>query len=209
MDLVRGIRHTVDMTIDVRPATEFDDVATLVGPKKPTSNVCFCLSYRLPAKENVELNGSARARRMRELCHQDPPPGVIAYLDGKPVGWAALQPRRGTSFANNRLIPHVDDLDVWSLWCVRVRPGHRKQGIMHELINGAVAYAKERGAPAVEAYPVDNQGEKVDMTMMFVGTKALFEKAGFVQASETQSTLDRFPRVLMRLDLSKKRHALP
>lgn len=198
---VDGIRHTVGMSIEVRPATVFEDVATLVGPKKPTSNVCFCLSYRLGSKENNELKGAERADRVRALCRQDPAPGIIAYLDDEPVGWAAVHPRRDTSFATNGRIPHVDDLDVWSLWCVRVRPGHRKQGIAHALVDGAVSYARERGAPAVEAYPVDNRGEKVDLTMAYVGTKALFEKAGFVQASGTESVLNGFPRVLMRLDL--------
>ncbi|OAN38447.1 GNAT family N-acetyltransferase [Microbacterium sp. H83] len=188
--------------IEVRPATEFADVAALVGPKKPTSNVCFCLSYRIGSRENQALRGPARADRVRELCREDPPPGVIAYLEGEPVGWAALHPRRETSFARNRLIPHVDDLDVWSLWCIRVRPGHRKQGISHALVDGAVAYARERGAPAVEAYPVDNEGEKVNLTMAYVGTRRLFEKAGFEKAADTGSVLDGFPRVLMRLDLT-------
>jgi GNAT superfamily N-acetyltransferase len=193
------------MSIQVRPATEFDDVATPVGPKKPTSNVCFCLSYRIGNKENVALRGQARADRVRELCHQDPAPGVIAYADGEPVGWAAVHPRSDTSFARNRLIPHIDDLEVWSLWCIRVRPGHRKQGISHALIEGAVAYAKERGAPAIEAYPVDNKGERVNLTMAYVGTRALFENAGFEKAADTGSVLDGFPRVLMRLDLTKTR----
>ncbi|GAA2923424.1 GNAT family N-acetyltransferase [Microbacterium luteolum] len=193
------------MSIEVRPATVFDDVATLLGPKKPTSNVCFCLSYRIGSKENVALKGTARADRVRELCHQDPPPGVIAYLDDEPVGWAAVHPRRDTSFARNRLIPHIDDLDVWSLWCLRVRPGHRKQGISHALIEGSVAYAKKRGAPAIEGYPVDNRGEKVNLTMAYVGTRRLFEDAGFTKAADTDSVLDGFPRVLMRLDLGKSK----
>ncbi|MEV7633224.1 GNAT family N-acetyltransferase [Microbacterium sp. NPDC089318] len=190
------------MRIEVRPATRFDDVATLVGPKNPASNVCFCLSCRIGSKENVALRGEARADRVRQLCDHDPPPGVIAYVDDAPVGWAALHPRRDTSFARNRLIPHVDELDVWSLWCFRVRPGHRRQGIMHSLIEGAVGYARERGAPAVEGYPVDNGGEKVNQTMMYVGTRSLLESAGFEKAADTGSVLDGFPRVLMRLDLS-------
>jgi len=201
LDDVRGVHQTLGMSIEVRPATEFDDVALLVGPKKPTSNVCFCLSYRIGSKENNELRGSQRADRVRELCQQDPPPGVIAYLDDEPVGWAAVHPRRDTTFARNRLIPHIDDLDVWSLWCVRVCPGHRRQGISHALIEGAVAHAKRLGAPAIEGYPVDNRGEKVNLTMAYVGTRALFEAAGFTKATDTRSTLDGFPRVLMRLDL--------
>ena len=196
------MRQTSCVSIEVRPATRFDDVATLVGPKNPASNVCFCLSYRIGNKENVALRGEARANRVRELCDHDPPPGVIAYLGDEPVGWAALHPRRDTSFARNRLIPHIDELDVWSLWCFRVRPGHRKQGVMHALIEGAVGYARERGAPAVEGYPVDNRGEKVNQTMMYVGTRSLFESAGFEKAADTGSVLDGFPRVLMRLDLS-------
>ncbi|MBO1901100.1 GNAT family N-acetyltransferase [Leucobacter weissii] len=186
------------MRVTVRSATAFADVAALVGPKKPTSNVCFCLSYRIGSKENTALRGSARADRVRELCAQDPPPGVIAYLEDEPVGWAAVHPRSGTSFARSRLIPHVDELDVWSLWCFRVRPGFRKQGIMHDLIAGAVAHARASGAPAVEGYPVDNRGERVNQTMAYVGTRSLFEECGFSKAADTGSVLDGFPRVLMR-----------
>lgn len=57
------------------------------------------------------------------------------------------------------------------------------------------------GAPALEGYPVDNKGEKVDLTMAYVGTRRLFEKAGFRKAADTDSVLNGFPRVLMRLDL--------
>lgn len=189
------------MGIEVRAATVFEDVAAVVGPKKPTSNVCFCLSYRIGSKENNALREPDRSARVRELCAQDPPPGVLAYLDGEPVGWAAVHPRAGTSFARNRLIPHVDDLDVWSLWCFRVRPGYRKRGIMHALIEGAVAHARASGAPAIEGYPVDNGDERVDLTMAYVGTRRLFEGAGFTKAADTGSVLNGFPRVLMRLPL--------
>lgn len=189
------------MTLTVRPATVFEDVAAVVGPKNPSSSVCFCLSSRIGSKENRMLRGPARAERVRELCAQDLPPGVLAYEGDTPVAWAALHPRRDTSFATNRRIPHVDDLDVWSLWCIRVRPGYRKQGISHELVAGAVQIAGEQGAPAVEAYPVDNRGERVDLTMAYVGTRALFERAGFRKVADTTSVLDGFPRILMRYDL--------
>lgn len=105
-------------------------------------------------------------------------------------------------FARSRKIPHVDALPVWSIWCVRVRPGFRGRGIAHLLVEGAVAYAAANGAPAVEAYPVDNRGEKVDLTMAYVGTRALFEKAGFAKVADTDSVSDGFPRVLMRRALS-------
>lgn len=189
------------MTIEVRPATVFEDVATLVGPKRPDATVCWCLSYRIPSAQNTALRGEARGELVRELVTEDVPPGVLAYDDGEPVGWAAVHPRADTGFARNRRIPRLDDLPVWSLWCVRVRPGHRGRGLAHHLVAGAVEFARERGAPAVEAYPVDNRGAKVDLTMAYVGTRALFERAGFTKAADTTSVLNGFPRVLMRLDL--------
>lgn len=189
------------MVIEVRPATVFDDVKTLVGPKRPDSTVCWCLSYRIPAKQNVSLRGGERGELARQLVGQDPPPGVLAYDGGDPVGWAAVHARADTGFARNRRIPHVDDQDVWSVWCLRVRPGHRGQGIAHHLLAGAVALARTYGAPAIEGYPVDNGGSRVDLTMAYVGTRKLFEDAGFTKAANTTSVLNGFPRVLMRLDL--------
>ena len=189
------------MAIEVRPASSFDDVAAMVGPRRPESNVCWCLSYRIPSKENLTLQGPARGERVRQLMAEDLPPGVLAYDGGEVVGWAAIHPRADTTFARNRKIPHVDDVDVWSLWCIRVRPGHRGSGISHQLVEGAVAFARAHGAPAVEGYPVDNEGRKVDQTMAYVGTRRLFERAGFEKVADTQSVINGFPRVLMRLDL--------
>jgi GNAT superfamily N-acetyltransferase len=188
------------MAIEVRPARVFEDVKTMVGPKRPDANVCWCLSYRIPSKENVSLRGSARGEKVAALMEHGPI-GVLAYDGEEVVGWAAVAPRTETTFARSRKIPRVDDLDVWSVWCIRVRPGYRGKGVSHSLLAGAVEFARSQGAPAVEGYPVDNRGEKVDLTMAFVGTRALFEKAGFHKASDTSSVLSGFPRVLMRLEL--------
>ena len=189
------------MGIEVRPATSFEDVKTMVGPKRPDANVCWCLSYRIPSKQNQALRGTERGDLVKQLVAQSPPPGVLAYDGGEVVGWAAVHPRADTSFAGNRKIPHVDDAEVWSVWCIRVRPGYRGKGISHHLLAGAVDMARSFGAPAVEGYPVDNGGRKVDLTMAYVGTRKLFEDAGFTKVADTGSVLNGFPRVLMRLEL--------
>jgi GNAT superfamily N-acetyltransferase len=126
---------------------------------------------------------------------------VLAYEGSEVVGWAAVAPRVELPFARSRKIPHVDDLPVWSVWCIRVRPGHRGKGISHRLLEGAVDYARSQGAPAVEGYPVDNRGAKVDLTTAYVGTRGVFERAGFAKAADTQAMPGGFPRVLMRRDL--------
>jgi GNAT superfamily N-acetyltransferase len=187
--------------IEVRPASVFEDVRAVIGPKSPTATVCWCLSYRIPSKQNNALRGPARGELVASLCQAAVAPGVLAYDGDTPVGWAAIAPRADTTFARNRKIPHVDDLPVWSLWCIRVRPGHRGEGISHALITGAVEFARSHGAPVVEAYPLDSGDAKVDLTMAYAGLAKNFAKAGFTKAADTTSTLARHPRILMRLDL--------
>jgi GNAT superfamily N-acetyltransferase len=186
--------------IEIEPATRarFDDVATMLGPKNPASNVCWCLSHRLDSKTNRALVGPARRAYVLSLTDRPIAPGVLAYDGGEVVGWAAVAPRSELPFARSTKIPHVDDLPAWSVWCIRVRPGHRGRGVAHALVRGAVDYAASEGASAVEGYPVDNQGQRVDLTMAFVGTRSLFERAGFIKAADTDAVSGGFPRVLMR-----------
>ena len=197
------------MTLEVLPAHDFDDVATMFAPKRPESSVCWCLSWRLSSTENRALTGAQRADKVRELCARPLAPGVLAHLDGDIAGWAGIAPRAELyPFATSRKFPHVDDLPVWSLWCLRVRPGFRHRGITAALIEGAVHYARAFCAPAVESYPVDNAGRRVDLTMAYVGTRAMFERAGFVKAADTASVAAGIPRILMRrmLDASPVSH---
>ncbi|GAA1420651.1 hypothetical protein GCM10009640_10290 [Agrococcus citreus] len=85
-----------------------------------------------------------------------------------------------------------------------MRPGHRGRGISHALLDGAVAYAASQGASAVEGYPVDNGDERVDLTMAYVGTRRMFERAGFELATRTDAVSGGFPRVVMRKQLSRR-----
>lgn len=190
------------MTIEVRPASRFEDVAAVLGPKNPQASVCWCLTYRLPSAENRALTGPSRGERVRQLCAEELAPGVLAYRDGEVAGWAGVAPRSDlASFARSRKIPHIDDRPVWSLWCVRVRPGFRKQGITAALVDGAVEFARASGAAVIEGYPVDNGGQRVDLTMAYVGTRAMFERAGFHKAADTTSVAGGFPRIVMRKEL--------
>ena len=139
---------------------------------------------------------------MRALCDRELPPGVVAYRDGTAVGWINIGPRTEIPrVAGSKLIRPVDDLPVWSIVCVVVRGGHRRQGVTRHLIEGAVAYAAANGAPAVEVYPVDPQG-RMDTTMAFVGTKAMFERAGFEAVGTTDAVASKMPRIVMRRTLT-------
>jgi GNAT superfamily N-acetyltransferase len=135
---------------------------------------------------------------MRALCEREHPPGVVTYLDGEPVGWCNIGPRSEiTRLDRSALMLPTDDLPVWSIVCLVVRSGHRRQGVSRHLIEGAVAYAAAHGAPAVESHPVDPPG-RMDLTMAFVGTRAMFERCGFAVVGTTHATASKMPRLTMR-----------
>lgn len=108
--------------IVVSPTAEFDLVRTMLGPERPDWNVCWCLSYRLPSKDNDALICRASPRGpCAALVRTGPPPSVLANDGDEVVGWVAVHPPAHTSFARHGKIPHVDYADVWSVWCIRVR----------------------------------------------------------------------------------------
>lgn len=188
---------------ETHPVTpdRFEDFADVVNRRRRNTH-CWCLSHRLPAPQIDELGGGDREQAMRRLCERENPPGVVTYRDGVPVGWCSIGPRSEIPLlAASKLMRPVDDVPVWSIICVVVRPGHRRQGVVHRMLEGAVAYAAERGAPAVEAHPVDPEG-RLDLTMAFVGTRAMFEAAGFRTIGTTDATASRLPRLIMRRDLT-------
>ncbi|MGY5882670.1 GNAT family N-acetyltransferase [Modestobacter lacusdianchii] len=190
------------MTWETHPVTpdRFDDFADVVNRTRRADH-CWCLSHRLRAAEIEELGGGSREQAMRRLCEREHPPGVVTYRDGEPVGWCNTGPRSEiTRLTGSRLIRPVDDLPVWSIVCVVVRAGRRRQGVTQPLIEGAVAYAAAHGAPAVEAYPVDPPG-RMDLTMAFVGTRSMFERAGFQVIGSTAAKASRMPRLVMRRTL--------
>lgn len=190
------------MTWETHPVTpdRFEDLADVINPNRRATH-CWCLSHRLRARDIEALGGGDRETAMRALCARDDPPGVVTYLDGRPVGWCNVGARADIPrLAGSALIRPVDDVPVWSIVCVVVRGGHRKQGVTTPLIEGAVAYAASRGAPAVEAYPVDPVG-RMDTTMAFVGTVPMFERAGFRVVGTTDATASKMPRVVVRRDV--------
>ncbi len=154
---------------ETHPVTRdrFEDFAYVINPPRREPH-CWCLSHRLLAKDIKELGGGNRATTMRRPRERENTPAVITYRDGKPVGWCSVGPRAEVPLlAAPKLIRPVDEVPVWSIICVVVRSGHRRQGVTAHLLQGAVEYAASRGAPAIEAHPVDPPG-RMDTTMAFV-----------------------------------------
>ena len=157
---------------------------------------CWCMFPRLTQAETIALPGegsiSLRRRRvMTELAKRDPAPGLLAFEGDEPVGWVAVAPRGELNRVDrSRATPRVDDTDVWVIPCVTVRKDVRGRGIAVALIEAAVQYAAQHGAPAVEAYPRAGDERTGDDNAYF-GTEPMFHRAGF---SVVRGPLEKRPR---------------
>ncbi len=98
----------------------------------------------------------------------------------------------------------MDDVAEWTITCVVVRGGHRRQGVVAHLLEGAVEWARSQGAPAVEAHPVDTCGERMDTTTAFVGTTSTFDRVGFSVVGQTDALASRRPRLVVRRVLAPR-----
>lgn len=157
----------------------------------------------MPNAEFHALHGPERPARLRHYAEEGTPPGVLAYVDGEPAGWCSVSPRASHHRLNrSRTIPTIDDLPVWSVVCLVVRAAFRRQGLAHQLLSGAIDYARSRGAPMIEAYPVDSAAGRISSSLAYVGTTNLFEAAGFTRVAMTTSKSGGAVRWLMRLDLT-------
>jgi GNAT superfamily N-acetyltransferase len=144
----------------------------------------------------------------RDVLHtqlgDDPPPGMLAYVDGEVAGWCGFGPRPSLPrLERSRTIPKIDDAPVWSILCFNIRTGFRRQGVAAALLDGVIEFARKSGAPGLEAYPIDPEGERVNSGFGYVGLTPWFERRGFRRVVETDAHSDRRPRILMRLDFAR------
>ena len=147
---------------------------------------CWCMYYRESGKQALPAGvtlAQARKARMKALAESGPPPGLVAYRGGKPVGWVTLGPR--ADFAKLRRSPvmkAVDDTPVWSIVCFVVPPAYRHQGVATALLQAAIAHARRCGATLLEAYPIDKSERGAD-DWLWHGAKSMYDKAGFAEVA--------------------------
>ena len=194
--------------VSVVPANEasWDDLQAVFG--RGAAAKCQCQRIKLGDRAWWYMPVEERAHRLREDTEcghpeADDTSGMVAYLDGEPVGWVAVEPRanyrrlRGSSVPWAGRTEDPDDPDVWAIVCFAIRPGYRGQGLTRPLTKAAVEYAQAHGAKAVEGYPmVPKPGQNVSWGEMNVGSRNTFVAAGFREVSHPTTR-----RVVMRLDL--------
>jgi GNAT superfamily N-acetyltransferase len=159
--------------------------------------------FRRTSTEMSTAKSADNRADLQALAGTDPAPGLIAYDGDVPVGWVGLGPRSGFErLVRSRFLAPVDDLPAWSIVCFFVARRRRGQGVARALLDGAVAYAREHGAPAVEGYARDPGGSLLTADGAYTGTVSMFRAAGFHEAARAELPGSGTPRVTMRLEFA-------
>lgn len=161
--------------------SSFADIQTIFGFKGEAAR-CQCQGYRLGWYVRHSDDVQGRRELLRDQVIEGH--GLIAYLDGEPVGWCSLAPRSDYAYLRQTVwkgrSEDKDDEKIWAVTCFVTRAGFRHQGVSHALAASTVNLARKRGAQAVEAYPMKPEpGKEVTWGDMHVGALSAFLDAGF------------------------------
>lgn len=149
---------------------------------------CWCMYWKLRGKNFDENRGDVARQMQKSIVDSKTVPGLLAYSEGYPVGWIAIEPRSAyPKLAHSRVLKPVDDQEVWSVTCFFIEKKHRHKGIAVELLKAAVEYVKKRGGKIVEGYPLELKENQPD-PFVFTGTASAFVRAGFVEVARNGPT---------------------
>ena len=191
------------LAIHLVTSDRWEDLAAFFGPSGAFSH-CWCTWWRQTGAEfssRVQEEGAANRALMHEIVEAGSEPGLLAYRDGKAVGWIGVAPRiqYGRILRSRRIGPAPEeaaDERVWSVVCFWIPRKERGKGVANDLLRGAVEQARERGARALEAYPVDTAGGRQPAANLFTGTVTMYERADFRVVDRPRGA-----QLVMRLDL--------
>ncbi|WP_203433452.1 GNAT family N-acetyltransferase [Jiangella asiatica] len=200
-----------DDQLTVVPANEasWDDLQAVLGTADYAAR---CQCQRLKVAGWIWRDSTHEERvamlRVQTACGVSGAPatsGLVGYVDDEPAGWVAVEPRpaypklRGSRLPWSGRDEDKDDDGVWAVTCMIVRKGYRGRGLTYPLARATVDYARDRGARALEAYPMITQpGKEITWGELNVGARQVFEEAGFTEVSHPTPR-----RVVMRIDFGR------
>jgi uncharacterized protein YndB with AHSA1/START domain/GNAT superfamily N-acetyltransferase len=165
----------------------------------PAWSDCYCMApYFAGTDEEQGLRTAEQNRSgMIELFQAGRAQGLLAYADGKPVGWCNAAPRtllRGVE----RDVGSGDDAErVGAIACFVIAAPYRRHGVARALLDAACERFREMGLSIVEAYP--RRGAETD-AHNFTGPLQMYLDAGFRPHRESGST------IVVRRDLTAPHH---
>lgn len=191
--MTKAVAKIGDVSIFPLTPDRWFDFVELFGTKGAYGG-CWCMWWRLPRSEFEKSHGAGNRRAMKRIVDSGVIPGLLAYRDGKPIGWCSVAPREQFGvLERSRILKRLDDQPVWSIVCFYIHKDYRGQAVGEKLIRGAIKYVKSCGGKIIEAYPTLARGRNLAPVSSFVGLPHVFKKVGFTECKRPSAS-----RVIMR-----------
>lgn len=175
-------------TIETLSPKNLKDLETLFSTSEECKE-CWCMNHR--CAPTACPTGAEAADQFSSKLNQEEINGLIAYLDGKPVGWCAID-KTSTQIGHDFVVENPDEVSQksWMIHCLYIHPEARGQGISKMLIRDAVEMARAKGADEVLAFPIPekNSAKFPKDLAEFSGRFSTFKSFGF----ESERQLNEF-----------------
>lgn len=145
---------------------------------------CYCFEQHAEPRPPAVGGWRDTRRAMADLFVAGDAYGYLAFVDGRPAGWANASMRAGQRYARG----NETDATTITLSCFNIGPGYRGHGLAAVLLDRVIADGPDRGASCVEAYPTADQRP-------FRGSLELYRSRSF------QEVADLGFGILVRLEL--------
>lgn len=186
-------------TIEILPLIKerWGDFELLFGPRGACAG-CWCVYWKLSRREFTAGQGERNRNAQKEIVYKGIVPGLLAYVDGIPVGWIAVEPRGNyPTLENSGILKSPDEIPVWSVTCFFVDKKFRNLGLTIELLNAAISHVRKNGGKVVEGYPIDpKEGKRPSPLFVYTGLVSAFRKSGFIEVCRRSET-----RPIMRYEI--------
>jgi GNAT superfamily N-acetyltransferase len=186
------------LELEIHPLTpeRWPDLETLFGSNGADGG-CWCMYWRLIRSRFDNGRGESNRLAFKHIVESGRPVGLLAYADGKPVGWLAVAPRdEYPTMDRSRVLKRVDDSKVWSISCFYTAAGYRRKGVTIALIEAAKGFVRKHRGTMLEGYPVVPRTDKISCGSAYTGLVSAYLQAGFKEMARYSAT-----RPIMRFEL--------
>jgi GNAT superfamily N-acetyltransferase len=155
---------------------------------------CWCMNHRSDPQSCP--TGEAAKKALEVEIVSERANGLLAFIDGTPVGWCAVDPALSQVGHDYCVRTKQCDPLVWMIHCLYVHPAHRGTGVSKVLIQAAIDLAKSKGATELLAFPIpeESAGKFPKDVAEFSGRFSTFKKFEF----KIKSRLDDFYQVVSK-----------
>jgi GNAT superfamily N-acetyltransferase len=159
----------------------FDDVAFR---DYPAWQSCYCIETHMSESDAAVRTAAENRRDMTELIQSGSVTALLAFVDGKPVGWCNYgQSTHLAGLVRRFGLEAPDHAGVGSVACFVIAAPYRKHGVASELLTAAIDRLRASGLRAVEAYPSRTEDSAQGN---YRGPLEMYMRAGFTPYRETE-----------------------